>query len=177
MKSTNNYSGPQRFFHWIMAIIILAALIFGFSFSILEEGTAARNFALMIHKSLGITAGLLIFPRLIFRLISPAPLTPDEGFAQRFAVHGAHLTLYALMFFMPITGYILSAAGGYSLPWFGLLQWPRLLAQNPSLSELGEWLHQYGAWAMYVVVGLHLAAVCWHEFYKKDSVLKRMLPD
>jgi cytochrome b561 len=68
-----------------------------------------------------------------------------------------------------------SAAGSYSLPWFGLFQWPRLLGFDPATAQLGEWLHDHGAWLVYAVVSLHLAAVGWHHFYKKDGVLSRML--
>jgi cytochrome b561 len=80
------------------------------------------------------------------------------------------------MLFMPITGYISSAAGGHSLPWFGLFQWPRLLGKDAALSHWGEWLHDHGAWVVYAVIAIHIAAVVWHQFYKKDGVLARMLP-
>ena len=82
----------------------------------------------------------------------------------------------ALMLFMPLTGYWNSAAGGYSLPFFWLFQWPRLLPVDKASSRLGEELHVWGAWAIYAVVGLHLAAVLWHQWVKRDGVLSRMLP-
>jgi hypothetical protein len=42
---------------------------------------------------------------------------------------------------MPDTGYLYSAPGGFSLPWFGLFQWPRPLEHNDKLSALGKLLH------------------------------------
>ncbi|MDT3377357.1 cytochrome b [Labrys sp. KNU-23] len=176
MQSLKTYSPPQRFFHWAMAAIILAALGLGLWASFLEAGTPTRKFILEIHKSLGLTAALLLLPRLTLRLIWPTPATSEnENRTARLAAYAAHWTLYGLMVFMPITGYMFSAAGGYSLPWFGLFQWPRLLRRDSAIAAAGEWLHDHGAWILYVVVGLHLAAVCWHQFYKKDAVLSRML--
>ncbi|WP_448954857.1 cytochrome b [Labrys neptuniae] len=176
MQSIKGYSRPQRFFHWAMAAIILVALGLGLWASFLEAGTPTRKFILEIHKSLGFTAALLLLPRLTFRLIWPVSTSSEsENPAARLAAHAAHWTLYGLMVFMPVTGYMFSAAGGYSLPWFGLFQWPRLLGHDSAIAAAGEWLHDHGAWVLYAVVGLHLAAVCWHRFYKKDAVLSRML--
>ena len=67
-----------------------------------------------------------------------------------------------------------SGAGGYSLPWFGLFQWPRLVPRDAALSHLGEMLHDRGAWVLGAVLALHLGAVAWHRFVKRDEVLSRM---
>jgi cytochrome b561 len=64
----------------------------------------------------------------------------------------------------------LSVAGGYSLPWFGLLSWPRLLPLDKTQSCLGEWLHYYGAWCICALLLLHWATVIWHRFAMKDAV-------
>jgi cytochrome b561 len=79
-----------------------------------------------------------------------------------------------MMIYMPITGYLFSAAGGYSLPWFGLFQWPRLLPKNADTANWGELLHDRGAWIVGGVVALHLVAVVWHQWIKRDEVLARM---
>jgi cytochrome b561 len=77
------------------------------------------------------------------------------------------------MISMPVTGYMFSAAGGYSLPWFGLFQWPRLLHRDASLSDWGEFLHDRGAWIISAIILVHLAAVAFH-WLRRDEVLSRM---
>jgi cytochrome b561 len=172
------YDRIQRAFHWTMAAIILAALLLGLWASFLKPGTPVRQAILEIHKSLGITAFLLALPRIAYRMLSKAPRDDaDFGWFTHLAARAAHISLYVLMLFMPLTGYVFSAAGGYSLPWFGLFHWPRLLAKNPSLSRAGEMLHDKAAWIIYAIVLLHLAAVAWHQFYRRDHVLRRMLPE
>ena len=160
-----------------MAAIILLALLLGLWASFLTPRTPLRVNLLELHKSLGITAFLLVLPRIAYRLLSKAPREDGDGnFFTRAAARAAHLSLYVLMLFMPLTGYVFSAAGGYSLPWFGLFRWPRLLTKDSSVSEAGEMLHDKGAWIIYAIVLVHIAAVVWHQFYRKDDVLRRMLP-
>ena len=77
---------------------------------------------------------------------------------------------------MPLTGYVSSGAGGYSLPWFWLFQWPRLVPLDRGLAHTGEALHIYGAYVLYAVVALHVLAVAWHQFVRHDGVLARMWP-
>jgi|SRR5882724_1115929 len=170
------YDRVLRVFHWTMAVIVIAAMVLGTLAAFLVPGTPLRKALLDVHKSLGLTAALLILPRTTYRLLSKAPRPIDDvGHLTRVGAAVAHAVLYALMFFMPVTGYMFSAAGGYSLPWFGLFQWPRMLDLNAVTASLGEWLHDRGAWLTYAVVCLHIAAVGWHHFYRKDAVLSRML--
>jgi cytochrome b561 len=179
MDKLQTYDRVQRVFHWTMAVIVLVAIALGFWASFLTPGIPLRKALLEVHKSLGFTVAVLIVPRIIYRVFAAIPpLIDDTGPLARIAAVAAHVTLYGLMLFMPITGYMFSAAGGYSLPWFGLFHWPRLFGLDPATAQLGQWLHDHGAWLVYAVVSLHLAAVGWHHFYKKDGVLSRMLgPD
>ena len=171
------YDRIQRAFHWSMAVVIIAAMLIGLYCAYQPPGPATRRFLLEWHKSLGMTALVLVVLRIAHRLAVAAP--PYAERMSRFnhaAAMGAHLGLYALMLFMPLTGYWNSAAGGYSLPFFWLFQWPRIVPLDKASSRVGEELHLWGAWAIYAVVGVHIAAVVWHRFVKRDSVLSRMLP-
>jgi cytochrome b561 len=46
---------------------------------------------------------------------------------------------------------------------------------RPARRELKE-IHNYVAWAIIIVAGLHAAAALYHHYVLKDRVLKRMLP-
>jgi cytochrome b561 len=48
------------------------------------------------------------------------------------------------------------------------------LPHDTELSDLGELLHDRGAWVIAGVLLLHLAAVGWHRWIKRDEVLSRM---
>lgn len=176
-RAAPHYDRVQRGFHWLMAAIILVALAIGLYCSYQTPDTPLRRWLLEWHKSLGLTALALIGLRIAYRLtIRTPPYAERMGRLTTAAAHGAHLALYALMLFMPLTGYLFSAAGGYSLPWFWLFQWPRLAPLDKGLARTGEMLHAYGAYVLYAVVALHVLAVVWHRLVLKDGVLARMWP-
>ncbi|UGY19201.1 cytochrome b [Bradyrhizobium septentrionale] len=167
----------QRSFHWVMAAIILLAIVIGFYCWLQTPGTPSRRALLEVHKSLGMSALVLLAFRVAYRLAVGAPgYARPLGRLTHIAAEAAHLVLYVLMLFMPLTGYMFSGAGGYSLPWFGLFQWPRLLPRDDALAHVGQTLHGLGAYVIYAVLAAHVAAVAWHHFVKKDEVLGRMLP-
>ena len=160
-----------------MAVIIFAAISLGVWAACLVPGTSPRRELLDIHKSLGMTALVLVILRLAYRLIAGEPTYRKlPPLLTHLAARAGHIGLYGLMFFMPLAGYLFSAAGGYSLPWFGVFSWPRLLPLDKADAALGETLHYWGAWVLGAILVLHILAVVWHVFVRRDEVLSRMLP-
>jgi cytochrome b561 len=174
-ESRYRFDQVQRWLHWIMAALILVAIALGAISSFLPAGHQPRQGILEMHKSLGFTILALLIVRVAWRLVAGEPLYREPlGPLTHLASRAGHVALYGLMLFMPVTGYLYSAPGGFSLPWFGLFQWPRLLAHADNLSALGKLLHDRGAWVIAAVVAVHLAAVAWHQWIKRDEVLSRM---
>jgi cytochrome b561 len=158
-----------------MAVLIFVAIGLGVVAAYLPTGQQPRRELLELHKSLGFTVFVMLIVRLAWRLLrAEPPYRQPLGRLTSLASRAGHAALYALMLFMPLSGYLYSGAGGYSLPWFGLFQWPRLVPRDPALSKWGEVLHDRGAWVIGAVLALHLAAVAWHHFVKRDEVLARM---
>ncbi|OLP45855.1 hypothetical protein BJF95_09935 [Rhizobium oryziradicis] len=158
-----------------MACIIICALGLGLYCSYLTPGLPERQFLLEIHKSLGMTALVLIVLRIPLRAVYGEPSWQAvPSIPVRIGAHAAHMALYALMVLMPVSGYITSAAAGRSLPWFWLFQWPNLITADRALGRLASTIHHYGAYTFFTILGLHLAAVAWHRLIKKDEVLSRM---
>jgi cytochrome b561 len=165
----------QRWLHWTMAILILVTIGLGAVSAYLPVGQQPRKGLLEVHKSIGFTLVALLIVRIAWRLFAgePAYRQPLDRLTRR-ASQAGHAALYALMISMPVTGYMFSAAGGYSLPWFWLFQWPRLLPHDAALTEWGEFLHDRGGWIISAVILLHLSAVAFHHWVKRDEVLSRM---
>jgi cytochrome b561 len=175
--STPSYDGVQRAFHWIMAAVIFLAIAAGVGATFLEKGSPERAQVFMIHRSLGMTALALVAFRVVYRLIAGAPPhTEPLGRLTNLAAHAGHLALYFLMIALPVTGYLLTAAAGRPVPWFGLFEWPNFAPQDKALAASASQAHYWLAWAIGAVLVLHLAAVVWHRYVKRDGVLARMWP-
>lgn len=168
------YTGAQRLIHWAMAVVICCALALGLYCANIGH-TPQREFLMTIHKSLGMTALALIVLRIPIRVASGEPewrvVQPSH---VRIGAHVAHGILYLLMILMPVTGYITSGAEGRDIPWFGLFEWPNLMQPDRPLGRMVGHIHEYGAYAFFGILGLHLAAVVWHRLVKRDETLSRM---
>ena len=170
------YSAAYQLLHWATALLMFAVVGIGVFCAYQAPGTEPRRSLLEIHKSIGLTILALTLLRLLCRALIKAPPFPNGMSAvQRLGAGLAHASLYALLLYMPVTGYLQSAFGGYHLGWFGL-DIPRLVPLDKPLTRTTEELHDLGQWVLYAVFALHLAAVIWHHFVKRDGVLARMLP-
>jgi len=170
------YDATLRILHWAMAAIILLAIVVGVT-AVLMPRAWPRPELLMIHKSLGMTALVLIVLRVVWRLsVGAPPYSAAVDVLSRIGAHAAHVALYALMIAMPVTGYVNSVAGGHEAPWFGLFDWPALIARNDALAHRASFAHYWLAWAIGAVLALHLAAAAWHAWVKRDDVFARMWP-
>ena len=173
-----SYDRPQRAFHWIMAATIFVAFALGLWAWSLPPKTPLRVNLLFAHKSLGMLTLVLLPLRVAYRVAvgEPAFRIPLDRLAKG-ASHAAHGLLYLLMLVLPVSGYVMSGAGGHPIPFFGLFNWPALVAQDKELSQSASGMHFWAAWAFVAILALHLAAVVWHERVKRDGVLQRMTRD
>ena len=174
------YSGPARRFHWWTALLVVIMIPLGLimsddanPFKFTDATVGRLNSA---HKLIGFIILLLMIARLVYRVRHGAPesvatLTPLEKSAS----HATHWVLYALLLAMPVGGWIgVSMYGEREI--FGLFSLPQIAPVNQKLSETVFMLHGYGAWAIVLLAGLHIAGALFHYFVKKDGVLRRMLP-
>jgi len=169
------YDATLRILHWAMAAIILAAIALGVITALLPRGVSPRVELLTIHKSLGMTALVLIVLRVVWRLfVGAPPYSAALGVLSRVGAHTAHLALYALMIAMPVSGYVNSVAGGHPAPWFGLFEFAAVVGKNEALAHRAGFAHYGLAWAICAVLALHIAAVAWHAWVKRDDVFARM---
>ncbi|GIQ74639.1 cytochrome b [Bradyrhizobium sp. RD5-C2] len=174
---TASYDPLLRRIHWATAVLFIAAMLIGLYCGLQPAGTSPRRELLEVHKSLGVTLFFLAILRLMVRAVTTAP--PEQGSFSplvRIAARLNHWALYAILFVMPVTGYMFSSAGGYSLRYFWTFSWPRLFADNKAVAEAGELAHGVLAYFVYAVVALHIAATLWHVVVKKDDTLARMWP-
>ena len=167
--------------HWLLALLIIGNFCLGLYMSDLAVSpTRLRLFNW--HKWAGVTILALSAIRLLWRLTHRPPALPDSiqrhmpGW-QRMAHHGVHALLYLLFFAVPLSGWAMSSAMGYSIVWFGVLPLPDFMPVNKPLAhDLLEPLHVTLAYVLAASVVLHFAAVLKHQLLDHDGLLWRMWP-
>lgn len=170
---TRHYHALARALHWIMAAIIIAAIILVIFRDPIEDAVGWRTMGL--HKSLGLLALGLGVGRLAWRMIkAPPPLDPATGRLAAAAAHGVHALLYVLMLGLPVLGYIISSAGPYPMAFFGIPVAKLPIDANSPLAHFAEPAHVYGGYVMAALVIGHVGAALYHHFVLRDSTLLRM---
>lgn len=158
--------------HWIMAIIIISMLAIGLYMVDLPSGNP--KFELYgWHKAFGILVLMLATLRLLWRMSNTTPAL-ELPWYERLGARFAHFALYLLMICMPLSGWLMSSAGGYPTSFFGLFNLPNLVAPNEELHELFEEIHEWLAYGLISLIVIHTLGALKHHFIDKDNILKRM---
>lgn len=174
-NTQDNYGVVSKLLHWLIAALIIIMLCAGVSLQYLPKGDFSRNL-LFVHKSTGVTILGLMVLRLLWRWINPIPKFPSSmSLLEKMAARTVHFLFYILIIAMPITGIVMTLAGGYTVPFWGLgnIQLAMIPKYKP-LSELMAHWHEYLAWTIAAFYLLHTLAALKHHFFDKDNILKRM---
>jgi cytochrome b561 len=174
-NSPVRYGSVAQFLHWIVVALLIVQVTLGKIAHELPVGL--ERLAMMSrHKSVGITILGIAVIRLAWRWIDRPPLLPPMPRWQAAAARLNHWALYALLFALPLTGWLMSSAANRPVSWFGLAQLPDFVAPDAGLKEALEETHELLVNVLFALAGLHVAAAIKHQFLDRDGLLFRMLP-
>jgi cytochrome b561 len=174
-NTADRYGSVAQTLHWTIVALLIVQFTLGKIADSLPIGLD-KLVTLARHKSFGITILALATIRLLWRLFNrPPPLPPMPGW-QRATAHFNHAALYAILFAMPLTGWLMSSAKNFPVSWFGLIQLPDLIAPDDGLAHNFEEIHEMLSNVLIALVGLHVLAALKHQFVDRDGLLMRMLP-
>jgi len=175
---TLRYSPGQQVLHWLTVGLMFAILPVAWVVGALKEDTPPFYFYLDIHKSIGLTIFALTLVRVGWRVKQHPPAYPAAWSAPtRLMAAATALGLLFMMIAMPITGYLWTTGHGFDVAPFDLIHFPRIAWKDRPLGDAAKAFHQFGQWAVYGLIGLHLAGVSYHLVVKRDGALGRMLPE
>ncbi len=173
---TDRYSSLAQVTHWAAAALMMTAVVLAWVFMAMPAEEVDRFAYITLHKSIGQTVFFITLFRLAWRRSHPAPPTRGRIAAWEAVIAGVnHWLLYAIMIFMPVTGYILATAAARPSPYFWLFYLPQPTVST-MVAHVALRAHLAGQYLLYVLVGLHVAAVAWHVAVRRDGILERMLP-
>ncbi len=184
------HSGVTKWLHWTMAaIIIIGWIAVEYRQRFTETGSSASGTALDIHMLTGMSIAVLVIPRLYWRLTHKQPAPPAGSKLEHAAAGAAHFALYAFMIAMPITGYLgtgraLNVFGWFTIPRFDDTALFEIVVARGLGLEFEQWeipidiMHKQlgGEIILPLLLALHIGAALFHHFWRKDDVLRRMLP-
>jgi len=179
-NSKRRYGGIAMVLHWTMAMLMIALVILGLYMSRLPEvGFNTLKIRLIIaHKEIGILVLWLAALRFAWRfgdgLPSPVRDMPEW---QKVAARFVHLCFYALMFALPITGWLMSSAAGLPVSFFGLFDLPDFIDYNEGHFETLLAIHKALGYTLIPFICVHVGAALHHHFIARDATLDKMLPE
>lgn len=159
--------------HWFSALLLVAAV----ALVLVRENLDSREVRLSLmfwHAQAGMTLLLLSSLRLLSRLRSTP--TQNEPGLLGLAARLTHLSLYAMLLSIPLLGMATLQAHGKTISVMGLFELPALLDKDRDLAELLGTAHEYLAWTLLAIAGLHIGAALWHQLVRRDELLQRMWP-
>lgn len=177
MEQLDSYHVFSKIIHWVTALLILGLLFIGFYMSSLafsEDKLSLYGW----HKSFGLLVLMLAGVRVVWHVVKrkPKPLSTHKKWEHTIA-RLAHIFLYLALFIMPLSGWVMSSAGDFTVKFFGL-NVPDLTQKNEALFNTSREIHEILAYTLLLIVGLHMVGALKHHFIDQDVTLRRItVPD
>lgn len=159
--------------HWLIAALFITLVPMGLYMEGMERGPDKWQLY-DLHKSLGVIVLVYGFWRVSWRFIQGFPEHVEGVLAwEKKAAKISHYALLAAIVIMPVSGYIMSEAGGHAIEVFGLFTMPAI-PDNESAAFIASGFHGTVGKLTILVFVIHFSAAMKHHFVNKDSTLKRM---
>ena len=180
------YGSVAMTLHWLIAASVLVNLGLGLYMADLARSDPSRFMIFQTHKSIGLSVLVLSLLRVGWRLANPIPPLPrGMNPVLRIGSRAAHFLLYFLIIAIPLAGWAMvsSSSLGLPTPYFGLFSWPNIsfLAELPRATKAQDlgWFKDIHSWLAFLMIGLfvlHVLGALYHQFLRRDDVLRRMIP-
>lgn len=173
----DHYKAPARWLHWSVAALVLAMIPVGALMVQDGLGRSFQNGLFIFHKNTGVVIAVLVALRLVYRWRNPPPKLPRRlPRWQRRIAFWTHTILYALIVIMPISGYVRVRTGGFPIELLDAMGIGTFLPKSDAIANAAKSLHYAGAWALAILVAMHIGAALQHGLIKRDGVFQRMWP-
>jgi len=180
MKSSTStlprYSATGQIIHWLTAVVVLIAFIFGPGGPETRVYSASHDFGRQFHETLGLCVFALVVLRLVWRAVAVRPEPPQGPRWMEVSAKLVQAALYILLVAVPLTAITGAWLEGHPLTLVGGVQIAPMFAKAHAtgavISEVHGWLGDVILW----LAGAHALAALFHHFVLKDDVMRSMLP-
>ncbi|UOA33840.1 Cytochrome b561 (plasmid) [Sulfitobacter sp. DSM 110093] len=178
-NTTASYGRVARFFHWSIALLVLADIALGLigKFTTRSGDTVAfLQLLYSTHKTIGVTVLALAVLRVIWAISQPrpVPLHPERRL-ETFAADTAHGVLYAAIFVLPLSGWVIhSAEAGFAAIWWPFPQSLPFVPKSERLAGAAANIHWIAGILLAAMVAAHIGGAVKHALIDRDGTLARM---
>jgi cytochrome b561 len=161
MKQVTRYHPLLVTLHWLLAFLIIAALLAGFFLlARMPNSDPQKIRVLLVHMAAGMTILALMVVRFIVRMLTSRRIAPVT-----------HYGFYVLVLLMVGTGYATAILAGLNRIVFqgSGEPLPENFAVYPTFIA-----HGYIALFLAGFVVLHVLAALYHQFVRRDGLFRRM---
>jgi cytochrome b561 len=175
LSPASSYNTTAKVLHWLIVALLIAQFAFAWTMPHIGRNTPMTNL-ISLHFTFGIMVLAVVIVRLVWRATHGEP-TPFDGMPpwQVQSRRALHWSLYALLFVIPILGWINASWRGMPVVMLGV-QLPQLIGTRSAgwawTGDVHGFLSNY---VLLTLVGLHVVAGLYHYLVRRDGVLQRML--
>mmetsp|Transcript_32712 Transcript_32712/g.49300 ORF Transcript_32712/g.49300 Transcript_32712/m.49300 type:complete len:190 (-) Transcript_32712:90-659(-) len=175
------YTAAAASFHWLVAIPLIGSV--GSVLKAQQSPKGEKGKWMYRHKSLGLLTGMIVAPRLGYRLLNSAAYNVEKVAGaqwEQVAASITHYGLYGFMIVMPTTGALMGYYGGKGLPFFyttipGFTKTPENKERFGKIAGTSFKIHkQLGVYGKYLIP-LHVGGAFTH-FFKGQTIFSRVNP-
>ena len=176
------YSLTASTFHWAVAIPFVGCI--GTVLKAQQAPKEEKGQWMHRHKSLGLLCGMIVAPRVAYRLLNRPAYNvmelPGSAAWEHMASKVTHYFLYGFMVLMPASGIAMGYYGGKGLPFFsttipGIVKTDENKARTGNIAKNSFKLHKtLGTYGKYVVP-VHAGAAVMHSV-RGQAIFTRINP-
>lgn len=174
LNDATRFGLVSRLIHWVMAVLIIGLLILGTKLHTMQPGLA-NLWLYGLHKTMGLTALVLVLLRLIWHRISPppAPIGPATAWEVRLAKSVHHLT-YLLLVLIPLAGWAYASATGLDILFADRWVIPPIAPVSEAWETAAHLVHSVLTKVLMGVLALHILGAL-RRGVAGDGTLERMI--
>lgn len=173
-QQAKKYNALARLIHWSSALLIISMFVLGLWMVDLDYYNQWYQTAPHWHKSIGLCLFTVTVLRILWKMMTKAPEIEGKNWEKSVAKL-VHRLLYVLLFFLFISGYMISTADGRSIAIFNWFSIPGFGSIVDNQEDIAGAVHYYVAIILIALTCLHALAALKHHYIDKDNTLKKML--
>jgi cytochrome b561 len=175
-QAMTRYSNFGVTLHWVMAVVVLVAFIYGPGGSETRVYSPSRDFERQLHETLGLIILGLVIVRVFWRLAATTPEPPPAEPWMATTAKVVQLAMYVLLFALPFTAAVGAWLEGHPVTLLAGINIGPLLTKSHDIGTVIAEVHTWLGDAIMWLAGLHALGGLYHHFVLKDGVLASMLP-